>query len=126
MPPLRKLECMVCRWEQVEITFTSEERVRIKIGEHIETRNYNDFGFEDGRTGKPNRAWSAFRILAEQNGIVRDAFAGNKWPSIEKRMQELRRILRETFNAEGDPLPFVKGIGYRARFKICRALSLRS
>jgi hypothetical protein len=109
-------------WDAIEISFTSEERVQIRNGATTETRNYTDFGFEDSRSGKPNRAWEALRVLAAEGGTIRDsAKISQTWPNIEKRIQEVRKVLRKNFGISADPIPFVAGIGYQARFKIgCR------
>ena len=58
-------------WENIEISFLSDERVQIRVGKKTETRNYAEFGFEDHRSGKPSRAWASLRALAEQRGIIR-------------------------------------------------------
>ncbi len=34
------------RWQEIEITFVSEERIRITIGSQVDTRNYSEFGFD--------------------------------------------------------------------------------
>jgi len=106
-------------WGAIEISFLSEERVQIRNAATTETRNYAEFGFQDGRNGKPNRAWEAFRVLAAESGIIRDAAkTGGKWPDVEKRIQEIRKVLRKHFQISADPIPFVEGTGYQARFKI--------
>jgi hypothetical protein len=106
-------------WDTVEISFLSDERVQIRNGAAAETRNYAELGFEDGRNGKPNRAWEAFRVLAAERGVIRDAAkTGGKWPKVEKRVQEIRKALRKHFLISADPIPFVKGTGYQALFKI--------
>ena len=106
-------------WETIEILFLSDERVQIRNGTNTETRNYAGFGFADGRNGKPNQAWVTLRVLAEEGGILRDAMkTGRAWPKVEKRMQEIRMVLREHFGISADPVPFIEGIGYRACFKI--------
>ena len=112
----------VATWETIEISFLSDERVQIRDGDKTETRNSTEFGFEDRRSGKPNRAWETLRALAEQGGIIRDtAKTGHTWAKVEKRIQEIRRVLRKHFGISADPIPFVEGAGYQAHFKInCR------
>jgi hypothetical protein len=106
-------------WEQIEIIFLSDERVQIRNGKSIETRNYAEFGFQDGRSQNPNRAWETLRRLAELRGIIRDGTQGRlPWPKVEKRVQEIRRVFREHFGISLDPVPFVERTGYQARFKI--------
>jgi hypothetical protein len=106
-------------WEDIEIEFLSDERVQMRVGGNVSTRNYGEFGFEDQRNGKPNQAWIVLRHLAEAGGTLKNSAAVNKdWPAAEKQIQRIRKVLREHFLLDGDPLPFVPGIGYQARFKI--------
>jgi len=114
-------------WEGIEITFLSDERVQIHIGKTHETRNYAEFGFQDNKSKNPNRAWETLRRLAELRGIIRDGTqAGLPWPKLEKRVQEIRRVFRKHFSISADPLPFIKGTGFHARFKISCGPSFRS
>jgi hypothetical protein len=110
-------------WEAIEISFLSDERVEIRSGTNTETRNYGELGFADRRAKrgkpKPNQAWVTLRALAEQNGIIQDgAKTGATWPKVEKRIQEIRKVLRKHFSITADPIQFVEGAGYHARFKI--------
>ncbi len=106
------------RWKDVEITFLSDERVQIRNGNQTETQNYAEWGFADRRTGKPNQAWVTLRAMAELNGIIRDgARAGAAWPKVEKRIQEIRKVLRKHFGIAADPIPFIEGTGYQSRLK---------
>jgi hypothetical protein len=116
---------MEATWDTIEISFLSDERVQIRNGTNSETRNYAEFGFADGRSKKAKKAkqaWETLRALAEQGGTIRDAAkTGRTWPKVEKRMQEIRKVLRKHFRISADPIPFVEGTGYQARFKIgCR------
>jgi hypothetical protein len=106
-------------WNAIEISFLSDERVQIRNGAKTETCNYGELGFADGRTGKPNQAWLTLRALAQTRGIIRDAATtGRAWPKVEKRIQEIRKALRNHFGISTDPVPFVDGTGYQACFKI--------
>ena len=120
----RGAECgdMEATWDTIEISFLSDERVQIRNGTNSETRNYAEFGFADGRSKKANQAWETLRALAEEGGTIRDgAKISRTWPKVEKRMQEIRKVLRKHFRISADPIPFVEGTGYQARFKIgCR------
>jgi hypothetical protein len=114
-------------WEDIEITFLSDERVQIRSGKSLETRNYAEFGFQDGRSQNPNRAWETLRRLAELRGTIRDGTEGClPWTKVEKRVQEIRKVFREHFGISSDPVPFVEGTGYRARFKISCGISYRT
>ena len=115
---------LVENWEQVEITFLSDERVQIRNGSQRETLNYGEFGFSDARNGKPNQAWITLRALAEGRGVIKDAaHARGQWTKVEKRIQEIRKVLRKHFGITADPIPFVEGAGYQACFKIGCTLS---
>lgn len=114
-------------WDTIEISFLSDERVQIRNGTSSETRNYNELGFADRRTGKPNLAWVTLRTMAEQNGIIGNgANLSAAWPKVEKRMQEIRRVLRKHFSIAVDPTPFVERTGYQACFKIGCSSSFRT
>jgi hypothetical protein len=114
-------------WGTIEISFLSDERVQIRNGTNSETRNYAELGFADGRSKKANQAWETLRALAEEGGTIRDgAKISRTWPKVEKRMQEIRKELRKHFGISADPIPFVAGIGYQARFKIGCGPSFRT
>jgi len=117
-------------WRDINIEFLSDERIQIHtldITNTTTTLNYAEFGFEDRRNEKPNQAWVTLRTLAEQRGILRQPTnEGQKWSDVEKRVQEIRRIFRKYFGVMGDPLPFVKRLGYQAQFKIGCAQSYKT
>ena len=128
--PLPATEYRPATWEDVGIEFISEHRVQVSAKGRTYTQNYAEMGFADGRTKNPNLAWEFLRQLAESDGTISTA-AKNNWPKIEKRVQEIRAILRAHFlgqsfeiQADSDPLPFAgsrgsKESGYRASFTIC-------
>jgi hypothetical protein len=109
-------------WGTVEIMFLSDTRVQIRNGADTDTCNYAELGFADRRdrkNGKPNQAWATLRVLAQAGGTIPDTKnTRTSWSKLEKRMQEIRRRLREHFGIPADPLPFIAGTGYRALFKI--------
>jgi hypothetical protein len=111
-------------WEEVKIVFTSDHQVQVWCGKNSEILNYAEFGFEDRWSGNPNQAWLLLRALAEHCGIIRNGEeAGQVWPKVEKRIQQIRAVLRSHFGNSTDPIPFVEGTGYQARFKISCARS---
>jgi len=120
--------CQASKWEDIEISFLSDERVQITIGTQIETRNYHEMGFASKQNGTPVRAWQVLRSMAETEGVVRVASDTGKWATVEKRMQEIRKVLRHLFGLTDDPLPYTKKtrrnpeeFGYRTKFKLgCR------
>jgi hypothetical protein len=114
----------VMDWPDIQISFLSDFRVQIRSGHQTEAFNYAELGFEDNRHGKPKRAWTLLRQLAESDGMIRDGKQVQMaWPKVEKGVQEIRQFLRQYFGISSDPLPFAEGNGYRARFQIVRAPS---
>jgi hypothetical protein len=106
------------KWQDIAIRFVSDLKVQITIkNENCPPQNYTEMGFEDRRTRNPNKAWQTLKQLAESNGLITttEAFRDR---NIEKRMQEIRKTLRKFFNISDDPLPYIKGTGYSAEFKV--------
>ena len=113
------IDATTATWDTVEISFLSDERVQIFTDTKTETLNYGEFGFEDGRSGKPIEAWATLREMAKNNGVIRDAGStGKMWSLVEKQVQNIRKILRAHFGLSTDPIPFVSGVGYKSCFKI--------
>jgi hypothetical protein len=108
-------------WEDLEISFLSEERVQIMIGDQTETRNYGELGFMDKRGGKPNQAWGLLRTLAIARGHIPNS-ARRADPddilAMGKRFERMRKTLMEHFGISSDPVPLDPAQGYRCRFKI--------
>jgi hypothetical protein len=123
-----KSKCQADKWEDIEISFLSDERVQITMGTHIETRNYDEMGFASKQNGTPVLAWKTLRVMAEAGGVIRVASDSGKWAKVEKRVQEIRKVLRHQFGLTDDPLPYTKKtqrnpeeFGYRTKFKLgCR------
>lgn len=107
-------------WEEIKISFLSDQRIQITGPKWTQTLNYAEFGFNDHRTGKPTSAWKALLILAKNSGPITEYSLGPhmKWSNFEKRMGEIRRVFRKHFGLPDDPLPYVKNTGYKARFRI--------
>jgi hypothetical protein len=113
------------KWEDIEISFLSDERVQLTTGLHTETRNYAEMGFASKRNGMPVLAWNALRAMAEAGGVTMVASDSRKWAEVEKRMQEIRSVLRHQFGLSDDPVPYTKKtprnpgeFGYRTKFKL--------
>jgi len=110
----------ITAWEELEITFISDKQVQIVVaGEIREPLNYDELGFADHRSKNPNKAWLSLKFLADNCGTISDSIVRkHDRPKIEKRMQAIRAGLRKHFCLEGDPLPYARGTGYQALFKI--------
>jgi hypothetical protein len=75
-------------WEEIKISFLSDQRIQITGPKWTQTLNYAEFGFNDHRTGKPTSAWKALLILAKNSGPITEYSLGPhmKWSNFEKRM----------------------------------------
>jgi hypothetical protein len=105
-------------WDQIQISFLSEHTIQVSGSGPMEPLNYAEFGCQDRRTKRCNVVWSVFCQLAQENGIINRPKKPGDWRIVEKAMQRLRRILRHRFEISDDPVPYIKNVGYKARFKI--------
>lgn len=106
-------------WQEITITFLSDERVTIeRIGNEPETRNYGEMGFEDKRGGKPRAAWIDLREMSGRKG--------EPWPMDKKRAETIRSLLQMHFSIDSDPLTCHKRVGYSTRFQLLRSGSFNS
>lgn len=107
-------------WQEIKITFLSDERVEICCGAtERKTYNYGELGFEDGRNGTPNNAWIKLREMADNGGTIPRPSAGKQRAMVQKRVEEIRRSLQVHFKIDTDPIPF-NGSVYQTSFKIGR------
>lgn len=106
------------KWEDVEIRFLSDFTFQAVVNGTVQApQNYAEVGFGDARHGRPKAAWETLRALAESGGVIAATRTAPEWPRLEKRIQEVRRLLRVYFRLPGDPVPYIDG-GYRTRFTI--------
>ncbi|MGA3075669.1 MAG: hypothetical protein ABSG56_18445 [Bryobacteraceae bacterium] len=107
------------QWEDIRISFLSEDRVRILVGARTVQHNYAELGFEDMRSRKPNQGWQLLRQLAVHRGILPNISRNSKqFLAIEKSIHRLRKSLQELFGIFSDPLPYDPPRGYCCCFKI--------
>jgi hypothetical protein len=108
------------KWEDIEISFLSDHRVQITIGDRKETRNYEELGFRDKRGGgKPNQGWGILRALAQAGGSIPDSARNSRdFVAMGKRIERMRKTLMDHFGISSDPVPLVPNQGYRCRFKV--------
>ena len=112
------------QWGDIEILFFNEHTVQITAGQTKVNHDFGVLGMADKRSGKPTLAWGALHALALNNGVINHAPEKiSDWRTVEKRMQEIRAWLRKRYGISSDPVPYVRGTGYRTRFKINRAPS---
>ena len=59
------------RWEDIIITLTADDKVRIKTPEGEGHFSYHEIGLSDGRKGDaPTILWEFLKILAKNNGFI--------------------------------------------------------
>jgi hypothetical protein len=105
-------------WDAVEIRFVSDFTFQAVVNGTVRPpQNYAEVGLGDGRHGRPKAAWETLRALAESGGVVASTRTAADWPRLEKRIQELRRVLQAVFTVPDDPIPYRDG-AYRTRFTI--------
>ena len=113
-------------WENIAMTFISDERVQVKDGTQVQTFNYTEMGFEDRRSGKPNQAWGVLRALAQASGVLPVCARNSKdFLEMAKRIERMRQTLKKHFQITSDPLPWDAVKGYCCRFKIGCARSFK-
>lgn len=114
------------KWDDVEISFLSDERIQVWVAGRPETLNYAEFGCTDQRNGLANRAWEMLKVLARNEGVIPASgrISDKQWPATEKALERLRKLLRRHFGIAEDPLPFRRGVGYQLRCKIGNAPSV--
>ncbi len=106
-------------WEEIEISFISDERVQMKVGKQLQTGNYAEMGFADRRSEKPNQGWGMLRTLAAAGGVIPDSARNSKdFMAMGKRIERVRGALRAHFQIDSDPIPLDPAGGYRCRFKL--------
>jgi hypothetical protein len=110
-------------WDEVEIRFVSDFTFQAVVNGMVQVpQNYVEVGLGAGRHGRPKAAWETLRALAESGGVVASTRTAADWPRLEKRIQEIRRVLQAVFQVPDDPIPYRDG-AYRTRFTIRVGLS---
>jgi hypothetical protein len=106
-------------WNDIELRFLSDRSVQCVVqGQRREPTNYAEMGFADRRGGDtPRLAWNTLVTFAESAGIIESTPMAHDWPKLEKRVQEIRRLLKERFGISEDPIPYQHG-AYRARVRL--------
>jgi hypothetical protein len=66
-------------WQDISTIFLSDERVQVKCVDRLETLNYGELGFADGRTGKPDSAWTG---RAGTGTSTTGSTGGERWAQI--------------------------------------------
>jgi len=106
------------KWENVSITFISNESVEIRAGLPLGVMNFIELGFKDRRTDKPDYKWEILKVLARNSGLIswKEKSASSKW---KPHIKILRKRLRALFKIDDDPFfPYRRSAGYQTKFSI--------
>jgi hypothetical protein len=125
------------RWDDITITFVSNDSVKIQARNKAKTFLYADLGFRDARKGDlPTKAWDFLELLAEKGGQIdfntlrssRRASLGERENSEAAqcfnaknkiRVRELRKKLRTFFGIKADPFySYKKCLSYKPIFSL--------
>lgn len=109
------------KWEDIKITFTSDQDVRVEA-KHINKRfHYIDMGFSDKRRpDRPSNRWELLEELARHHGEARfkdkiDIKIGIR--DGKKAFSDIRKKLKKFFSIEEDPFyPYIKTRSYKTKF----------
>ena len=82
-------------WNDVKITFVSDEEILVQYAKESSSRNFKNTGFEDGRSGKPIASWAVLREAATRSGEILFTFENRK--TVEKTVQTLNAKLSILF-----------------------------
>jgi hypothetical protein len=115
-------------WSDVEIVVIGDFSIQMSVaGRRLQSANFNELDLGDARGGakKPRAAWCMLLLFGTSGGVfpVSDDATRTR---VEKRVQELRAKLRSYVRSKGfaelaggdDPIPFIRGQGYKTQFKV--------
>ena len=108
-------------WDEVQITFVSNESIRIQAGDLDKPFSYAELGFKDGRkVDTPDTRWRTLQKLAQHGEISWETDTDQKIRNIaQKAIQDIRKKLKEITGLEDDPFePYRKVKAYRPKFKL--------
>lgn len=117
------------KWHEVDISFTDNDHVKIKVRDVVKTLHYSQMGFKHKQTKKAIKPWNTLRIFAMNNGTVSYRtrnIKNGKTVSIKSErlvtqddVKELKKKLYSEFGIEGNLLPYdEKNAAYKALFQI--------
>ena len=116
LPPIK-----ASSWDEVQITFVSNESIRIQAGDLDKPFSYAELGFKDGRkVDTPDTRWRTLQKLAQHGEISWKTDTDQKIRNIaQKAIQDIRKKLKEITGLEDDPFePYRKVKAYRPKFKL--------
>ena len=96
------------KWEEITITVTSDNVVRIGARGQSKKHTGEELGFADGRVGdKLTMVWGQLLVLARFNGELTNKdmaqYGIKESEQFKQRISALRKRLREWFDIDNDP-----------------------
>lgn len=90
------------KWEDISITLTSHEMVRVQIGNETKRVTFSELGMQDKRKGdQPKRVWETLKIFALTGGIYppdqSNFIKANFIKDFSIRAKELNQALKSFF-----------------------------
>ena len=108
-------------WKNILLEIVSNSELKVKVKDRKARRfTYSQLGLNDSRKGDmPNRIWKFIETFAKQNGhIPYDDLKFRSREKDEKRVSELRKLLKQWTSLNSNPITFSKKNGYQSEFKI--------
>lgn len=106
-------------WEDVAVEVDDHHLVVRAAGGEWRV-GYESAGFDDGRTGAPDRRWALLQLLAKRGGVLDDGDGKHtKSDRLTRVVSDLRSALCRLTGLTADPFhPTPRGRPYRTRFRI--------
>ena len=111
-------------WEEVNMSFVSNETLEIRARGVVKKYHYAQLGFKDRRqVDVPNRLWSLLKyVFASEDGEISAERTHIDWKllkNVQKPISRLRHHLKEIMGIEDDPFyEYRKERAYRPKFSI--------
>ncbi|MCB2230283.1 7-cyano-7-deazaguanine synthase [bacterium] len=116
------------RWSDITIEVTSDNAIRVRVGDITRSYAALDVGFRDGRTAETlSKQWKLLLVFAYCDGALSWTSPYAK-PDKAKPVQELAKVLKSFFGLSESPFHrYSKEFGWVAKFKLtdCRGSSSR-
>jgi len=109
-------------WEEVSMAFISNKAIKVRARGQLREYRFDQIGFENKRSGKPNRLWFLLQVFGARGGQLswQDlSSTGMTANQVQSNVKRLRKSLRKFMGIEDDPFyPYWKVKAYEAKFAI--------
>jgi hypothetical protein len=109
------------RWDEVTITFIDNDMVRIAARDKVGIFTFTEMGFKDGRSGKADKLWRFFHVLAQEGGEL--TWSSKTKQSIKRNAPAYVKIIRDRLQVlmgiDDDPFENYKKVkAYKTKFTL--------